>query len=257
MKSPESVRQYKGCGLYTNIFWIILTIVAVYFFAHYIGIDSVRQRVTAAGVWGLVIVILLKASTLVVAPLGGSPLYPIAGVAFGFWYGFLYTFIGDILGAAIAFFISRWFGRRIVQYFVTRPGMKLLEVILGYLGTTRGLIYARLIFFSFPEGVVYAAGLTTIPFWKFLVLMIPIGIGPHIFMVWSDRTHLCATHLLFISRRSGVRSGIDYHSLLEISRPHDTNWHRSPHIHGLVRSDSSMRDSSSFHFPKEWCTQRD
>jgi len=185
MKSPESVRQYKGCGLYTNIFWIILTIVAVYFFAHYIGIDSVRQRVTAAGVWGPVIVILLKASTLVVAPLGGAPLYPIAGVIFGFWYGFLYTFIGDILGAAIAFFISRFFGRRIVQYFVTRPGMKFVDVILTYLGTTRGLIYARLIFFSFPEGVVYAAGLTTIPFWKFLVLMIPIGIGPHIFMVWS------------------------------------------------------------------------
>jgi len=185
MKSPASVRKYKGFELCTNIFWIILTIVAVYFFAHSIGIDSVRERVTAAGVWGPVIVILLKASTLVVAPLGGAPLYPIAGVIFGFWYGFLYTFIGDILGTAIAFFTSRWFGRRIVRYFVTRPGMKLVEVILGYLGTTRGLIYARLIFFSFPEGVTYAAGLTTIPFWKFLVLMIPIGIGPSALLVLS------------------------------------------------------------------------
>ena len=171
--------------LYANIFWIILTIVAVYFFARLLGIDSVRERIATAGVWGPLLIILLKASTLVVAPLGGSPLYPLAGIAFGFWNGFLYTLIGDIFGAAIAFFISRWFGRRVVQYFVTRPGMKLVDVILAYLGTTRGLIYARLIFFSFPEGVTYAAGLTTISFWKFLALMLPIGIGPHALMVWS------------------------------------------------------------------------
>ena len=91
----------------------------------------------------------------------------------------------DILGTAVAFFISRLFGRRVVRYFITRPGMKMVDMILTYLGTTRGLIYARLIFFSFPEGVVYAAGLTDMPFWKFLALMIPIGIGPHALMVWS------------------------------------------------------------------------
>lgn len=168
-----------------NIFWIILTIAAVYLFARFIDIDSVREQVVAAGIWGPLLIIFLKASTLVVAPLGGSPLYPIAGIVFGFWKGFLYTFIGDILGTTIAFFISRWFGHHIVQYFVTRLGMKLVDVILPYLGTTRGLIYARFIFFSFPEGVTYAAGLTTIPFWKFLAMMIPIGIGPAAFLVLS------------------------------------------------------------------------
>jgi uncharacterized membrane protein YdjX (TVP38/TMEM64 family) len=168
-----------------NIFWIALTITAVYLFARFIGIDSVQERIATAGIWGPLIIMALKASTLVIAPLGGAPLYPIAGVAFGFWYGFLYTFIGDLLGATVAFFISRWFGRRIVQYLVTRPGMRLVEAILVYLGTTRGLVSARLIFFSFPEGVTYAAGLSPIPFWKFLVIMIPIGIGPHALLVWS------------------------------------------------------------------------
>jgi uncharacterized membrane protein YdjX (TVP38/TMEM64 family) len=182
MEPPQKQTQFE---IYSNLFWIGLVLVTIYFFARFLGVDALHERIASAGLWGPLIIIVLKASTLVIAPLGGAPLYPIAGVAFGFWKGFLYTFIGDILGAAIAFFISRWFGRRVVQYFITRPGMKLVDAILAYLGTTRGLIYARLIFFSFPEGVVYAAGLTDIPFWKFLVVMVPIGIGPHMLMVWS------------------------------------------------------------------------
>lgn len=69
------------------------------------------------------------------------------------------------------------------KYFVTKPGIKVIDVILAYLETPRGLIHARLVFFSFPEGVTYAAGLTAIPFWKFLVLLVPIGIGPAALLV--------------------------------------------------------------------------
>ncbi|MDP3771981.1 MAG: VTT domain-containing protein [bacterium] len=166
-----------------NILWLGLTIAAIYFFAQFLGISETRERIAAAGIWGPFIVILLKASTLVIAPLGGSPLYPIAGAAFGFWHGFIYTSLGDLLGSAIAFFISRIFGRKVVQYFVTKPGMKIIDIILAYLGTPRGLIHARLVFFSFPEGVTYAAGLTTMPFWKFLALLVPIGIGPAALLV--------------------------------------------------------------------------
>ncbi|TSD02929.1 MAG: hypothetical protein Greene071436_375 [Parcubacteria group bacterium Greene0714_36] len=166
-----------------NIAWFAFTIAAIYLFAKFLGVDEMRERIATAGIWGPFIIILLKASTLVVAPLGGAPLYPIAGAAFGFWKGFIYTFIGDLLGTAVAFFISRIFGRKIVQYFVTKPGMKIVDIILNYLGTPRGLIHARLVFFSFPEGVTYAAGLTAMPFWKFLVLLVPIGIGPAALLV--------------------------------------------------------------------------
>lgn len=167
----------------TNLIWLGLTVVAVYAFARFLGIDATRERIASAGLWGPFLVIALKASTLVLAPLGGSPLYPIAGALFGFLKGSLYTFIGDLLGASIAFYISRLFGRRIAAYFLTRPGMRAVDAILGYLGTTRGLIQARLIFFAFPEGVTYAAGLTRIPFWKFLAVVVPIGLVPHLLLV--------------------------------------------------------------------------
>ena len=183
---PQLEQKGRRVGYHdaiVNIAWFALTIAAIYLFARFLGVDEMRERISAAGVWGPSVIILLKASTLVIAPLGGSPLYPIAGVAFGFWKGFIYTFIGDLLGTAVAFHISRIFGRKIVQYFMTKPGMKIIDIILGYLGTPRGLIHARLVFFSFPEGVTYAAGLTAMPFWKFLVLLIPIGIWPAALLV--------------------------------------------------------------------------
>lgn len=105
-----------------NMLWLGLTIGAIYLFARFLGVDELRERIAAAGIWGPLIVILLKASTLVIAPLGGSPLYPIAGAAFGFWRGFIYTFLGDLLGTTIAFYISRVFGRKIVQILCYKAG---------------------------------------------------------------------------------------------------------------------------------------
>lgn len=189
----QKARQAGYREMLVNIAWFGFTIAAIYFFARFLGVDEMRERISATGAGGPLVVIFLKASTLVIAPLGGSPLYPIAGAAFGFWNGFIYTFIGDLLGTAIAFYISRVFGRKVVQYFVTKPGMKIIDVILAYLGTPRGLIHARLVFFSFPEGVTYAAGLTAMPFWKFLALLIPIGIGPAALLIAFG--HLLSSYL--------------------------------------------------------------
>ncbi len=182
----EKTKKYvrvQTQDIISNTLWLTITLIGIYLFVRILGIDDIRGRVALLGAWGPITIILLKASTLVVAPLGGGPLYPLAGAAFGFWWGFVLTFTGDIIGSAIAFYISRIWGRSVVQYLVTKPGMRVVDAILSYISTTRGLIYARLIFFSFPEGVTYAAGLTPIPFWKFLALMVPIGVGPAALLV--------------------------------------------------------------------------
>ncbi|MFY9463070.1 MAG: VTT domain-containing protein [Candidatus Sungiibacteriota bacterium] len=166
-----------------NIVLLGLAIAGVYWFVRVMDVGAMRDHVAQAGILGPLVMIVLKACTLVIAPLGGSPLYPIAGAAFGFWLGFAYTFIGDLLGTAIAFYISRVWGRKIVRYFVTSSGMRVINAILRHLGTTRGLLQARLIFFGFPEGVTYAAGLTDISFWKFFVVFVPVGIAPNIVLV--------------------------------------------------------------------------
>lgn len=149
----------------------------------FIDIEDIRSRVLAAGAFGPLLLIGLKASTLIFAPIGGGVLYPIAGALFGFAKGFGYAMLGDLVGVTVSFAISRVFGRKIALYFLSRPGMRVVERALHHLETAKGLAYARIIFFWFPEAVNYGAGLTVMPFWKFLAVSVPIGVVPVAIMV--------------------------------------------------------------------------
>lgn len=110
-----------------SIVWLVLIFVAISGTAWVIGFDGIKEKVASAGIFGPVLVVVAKASTLVFAPLGGLPIYPIAGVLFGFTKGFFLTLIGDMLGATISFYISRWFGRTVVQYLLSKPGLQVAE----------------------------------------------------------------------------------------------------------------------------------
>lgn len=167
-----------------NLLWIGFVLGAIYVGVLSIGLEDLGMYVERAGIWGPVILILGKIATIVFAPLGGSPLYPIAGALFGPFYGFLYMFIGDALGASIAFWISRRFGRSAVTRFVSRHGMVMVERILMYLGTAKGMLEARIYFIAFPELISYAAGLTHIPFWTFVSIHMLIYAAPIALIVW-------------------------------------------------------------------------
>lgn len=160
----------------------LLILAIVFFILQYTGLDGIQQKLIRAGMWGPIILILLKALTLIFAPLSGSPLYPIAGLLYGFTESFIYMFIGDTIGSVVTFYLSRIYGKPIVRYFLGSAG-NTVEAILEYLGTQKGLIQARLFFFSFPEGVSYAAGLTKINFLRFIIIQMGIAIVPIALMV--------------------------------------------------------------------------
>src|SRR3990167_3609477 len=62
-----------------NLTGIGLTILVIVILAFFIDIGSLRVWVEKVGIWGPIVFILLKISTVVIAPLSGSPLYPLAG----------------------------------------------------------------------------------------------------------------------------------------------------------------------------------
>jgi len=152
----------------TNLFFLAVTLGAVYFVAVHLGIDDLRDKVENAGVFAPLLVIILKATTIVIVPLGGNPLYPIAGALFGFWEGWLYVLLGDALGASIAFYLSRVFGQKILRYVMGRSQMPTVLKLLEKLSDTYTFIKARLFFAGFPELFAYAAGLTKVSFALFL-----------------------------------------------------------------------------------------
>lgn len=156
---------------------IMLAVLAgLFLLVRYFDLDIIRQFIAQAGWWAPAILVIAKASTIVIAPLGGSPLYPIAGALFGFWKGVGLLILGDALGGVISFYLSRWFGRALVDRFFSDH--KLVQQVLTRLNSVRGLLVARIAFITFPEIISYAAGLTSIGFWPFFIIYTAIGAIP-------------------------------------------------------------------------------
>lgn len=149
----------------------------IYFVLHHFGITEVRETIQNAGIWAPLVLVIAKASTVVIAPLGGSPLYPLAGALFGFWQGTGLLLLGDAIGGTIAFFLSRFFGRRIVERMIG-DDQKFLGKALRMMGTVKGFLVARICFMPIPEVVAYGAGLTRIPYIYFFPIFISIGAIP-------------------------------------------------------------------------------
>ncbi len=160
----KSEVSFIGAGI------TILILLALVFF---LDIGELQVWIEKAGVWGPLVFILLKISTIVIAPLSGSPLYPLVGLLFGFWPGILYVAIGDFLGYTIAFYISRIFGRNVVLKLISRKEEGLIARIVDHIGETKGFIQACLTFFGLPEVLSYAAGLSRLSYLKFISILWP------------------------------------------------------------------------------------
>ena len=176
---PELTR---GRDIWKSLLGLFVLVGVLALIAHYIDIEALRGEIERAGWWAPLILIALKASTIVIAPLGGSPLYPIAGALFDFWEAVFYLVLGDILGGAISFYLSRYFGRALVERMLgSDPG--LITNALYMMSTVRGFFIARLCFITFPELASYAAGLSRLHFLPFIVIFAGVGVVPTLFGV--------------------------------------------------------------------------
>ena len=174
-----NIKKYILENLWEIIVVFLVLFIAVYFF----DFSELQTKILSAGVWGPIILIALKASTIVFAPLSGSPLYPIAGAVFGFWHGLLYIVVGDIIGSVVAFYISRKLGQKIVERMLNKKNMPSAKKVIHVMETTGGFLFARICFSAMPEIVAYAAGLTRIKFSKFFIINTLVGIIPAAILV--------------------------------------------------------------------------
>jgi len=156
----------------------------LFFAVRTIGPETMREWVVKAGVWAPVVLVMVKASTIVFAPLSGGFLYPLAGTLFGFGKGFGLVVLGDAIGGAISFWISRTFGRAAVERLLGKETRKLARV-LDLIGTVRGFFVARVIFIMSQDLMSYAAGLTRLPVIPFFVIHVGVGLAPNALLTWS------------------------------------------------------------------------
>ena len=140
-------------------------------------VGDVRDWVDAAGAVAPIALVLVSASlTCVMFP--GPLLAGASGLLFGTWLGFPLSLTAAVLGAAVAFSISRWVAAGTVEQLAGRRLTAVYELVnrRGFLS----VLYAR-IAPGVPYTIVtYVAGITRIPL-RVVVAATALGAAPRAF----------------------------------------------------------------------------
>lgn len=143
-------------------------------------VAAVQQKVMHLGAWSAICYPILYACCNVLL-LPGGVLSVGGGFFFGLWWGFLIVLVGNIMGAAISFFISRWFGRHWLRRKLHgNPTFEALEPAVERDGWK--IILLSQLHPLFPTSLLnYLYGLTTIRF-RTCMLWVAIGQVPGLFL---------------------------------------------------------------------------
>ncbi len=141
---------------------------------------DVQEHVMHWGAWSAICYPLLYACCNVLLLPGGF-LSIGGGFFFGLWWGFLITLVGNVGGAAISFYISRWIGRRWLHRRLMRNStLEALEPAVEREGWK--IILLSQLHPLFPTSLLnYLYGLTTIRF-RTCMLWVAIGQAPGLFL---------------------------------------------------------------------------
>ena len=146
-------------------------------------LGAVEETENVVRRWGTMSIViyplLVMAATVLLLP--GGILSLGGGFFFGLWWGTLLVLVGNLLGAAVAFFVGDKLGRKFVRQRILRdPRWAALDGAIGKHGP-------RIIFYSqlnplFPTSLFnYPYGITKVPFWECLK-WVALGRLPGIFL---------------------------------------------------------------------------
>ncbi|MFT4867769.1 MAG: putative membrane protein YdjX (TVP38/TMEM64 family) [Candidatus Nanohaloarchaea archaeon] len=195
-------RKYEFIGLIAGS--LIFVLLAYFYLAPYIEFFSspteLRAFVSSFGILGPLVVIGMQFTQVLLAPL--PPVVPgIAGYIFGYVNGTAYSMIGAFLGSFLAIYVSRRYGRILVDYFVKD------EVFTKFrrFSESKGILPYAVLFVlpGFPDDALcFIAGLTEIDFKK-LVLVATFGRFPGIFALNLAGSSLASSQSLVFMASSG------------------------------------------------------
>lgn len=120
--------------------------------------------------------ICLIASSVVVAPLSGLAIWTAGYIVFGIPDVVILSYIGGLVGAAIAFLLSRQYGLRVFKRWLGRKSMTYIEQIQPLLNW-RVLFVLRLLQSNLFDWISYAAGLSDMSF-KTYIYVTAVGSLP-------------------------------------------------------------------------------
>ena len=140
--------------------------------------NAIKSVVTEAGIFAPLIFVLIVIIEVVIAPIPGSPIYFISGIIFPPLIGALLAIIGNIIGAYLAFLLARFYGRKIIEKFITKKDLKLLDKFSKEEGAIT-IFLLRLNPLTSTDLFSYLAGISKLNLKKFLIAT-SLGLIPSI-----------------------------------------------------------------------------
>lgn len=132
--------------------------------------ESLRQYIRSFGSVSWIIFLALQILQVFVALIPGEVLESVAGFAFGPWVGTLLCYVGIAIASVLVFALTRKFGIKLVEVFVSREKINQLS----FLNTEKKRDLLIFLVFFIPgtpkDLLTYFAGLTKIKLGTFLLI---------------------------------------------------------------------------------------
>ena len=138
--------------------------------------DDVRSWLISLGPLAPAGYFLFYAAQIVFAPLPGSFMTVFGGYLFGFWWGLLLSLAALSLGVSVAMWLSRRFGRGLLERFFPHDELVRWERKLSLRSPIPWFV---LFLFPIPDTAVYIAGLSSLSL-RLLLPAILIGRGVNV-----------------------------------------------------------------------------
>lgn len=140
--------------------------------------EAVETLVARAGIWGPVILVVLGALQVVVAPIPGYAVGLAAGYLYGPLWGGLYAAAGMLLGGMTAMWLGRTFGRPGVQWIVGAETLARWESVTH---SNSPFVWFFLLLGPMGDVPFLLAGLSSVPYIVIFLLALLIRV-PSIFL---------------------------------------------------------------------------
>lgn len=155
---------------------------------------ELRAWIEQFGVLGPLVFVLLQLVQVVVAPVPGQVAALVAGYLFGPLYGTVYSMIGVVAGSAIAFSLSKHYGRPAVERLVHQDLVTRFDGFVEAVGLP-GLFVFVVIPGLPDDAVCFLAGLTRFRLRTFLVVIALGRLPAYVITVYAGG-RLATGHLL-------------------------------------------------------------
>ncbi|MEM4260757.1 MAG: TVP38/TMEM64 family protein [Candidatus Woesearchaeota archaeon] len=129
--------------------------------------------------FGPVIIILLIVLEVLIAPLPGFVITLSSGYIYGFYLGTIYTWVGNVLGASLAFWLARMYGRPFIERNINFSKVKKYDVFFEHKKKYLWLLY---VIPFFPIDIIsFASGFSNLEY-KYFLFTISISLIPNVFI---------------------------------------------------------------------------